>query len=378
MTFNLPTITTLTVPYVLSASLNASGHAPACSTIDVVLSGDADAEHLLVQAPDSAIDPGCSAAPPGQLEVEHEGYLQTSTGDITFQMAATIEELDPGVHRTDTLRADWTVTLRLFPACTVPGHPTGETLTGTGGADVICGMGGVDTLNGLGGDDVIFGGDDADTIDGGAGNDVLVGLGGADTIQGGSDDDVIFGGRGNDHISDTDSSGGSNLLSGEDGNDSICGSNQGDVILGGPGDDLILGFGGSDVIAAGDGEDTVEGEGSATDALAIGCSAPSGAQGTHLDDVIGGGAGDDKLFGGPGPDTIEGNAGSDLLRGEDGADTLIGGTRKDVLNGGDGPDVLNACDGVLDGVIGGPGTDKARIDAGVDNVHTDVEVRKPC
>ena len=72
------------------------------------------------------------------------------------------------------------------------GTPKRDTLTGTRGADVICGMGSDDTLGGKGGPDF---------IDGGTGNDTLTGAGGTDRLFGGSGDDTLCGHdgeRGND------------------------------------------------------------------------------------------------------------------------------------------------------------------------------------
>ncbi len=242
VSFQVPTSVPVTLPYTLVASLSASGHAPACATVHSTLAGNgSNAEDLLVQAPDSAQDPGCSAVPPGALSVLDEGTVETdASGEVVFQLSATISELDPGDRRTDKLHAAWAVTLTLFPPCTVLGDSSGQTLTGTSGADVICGMGGTDTLNGLGGPDVIFGGSDVDTIDGGAGNDTIAGLAGDDVIQGGAGDDVILGGEGSDTIGDI--AGPNSQISGEDGDDAICGSNQKDVIAAGAGNDLVLGL----------------------------------------------------------------------------------------------------------------------------------------
>jgi Ca2+-binding RTX toxin-like protein len=77
------------------------------------------------------------------------------------------------------------------PACTITGTAGNDTLNGTTGDDVICGLGGNDTINGRGGDDRILGG---------AGNDTLLGGPGDDEIDGGSGTDGLTGGPGNDRL----------------------------------------------------------------------------------------------------------------------------------------------------------------------------------
>lgn len=73
-------------------------------------------------------------------------------------------------------------------------------------------------------------------------------------------------------------------------------------------------------------------------------------------------AGADVLTGTPGRDVICGLGGRDTLIGRAGADTLIGGGAADLLRGGRGRDVLYARDRRKDRVLGGPGSDRARVD----------------
>lgn len=66
-----------------------------------------------------------------------------------------------------------------------------------------------------------------------------------------------------------------------------------------------------------------------------------------------------------GPDTLIGTSGRDILCGLGGKDRLTGGGGPDLLDGGTANDVLCAKDGSGgDIVLGGPGSDKARRDAG--------------
>jgi Ca2+-binding RTX toxin-like protein len=85
-------------------------------------------------------------------------------------------------------------------------------ITGSSGADTICGFGGNDAIDGLGGNDTVFGdgcGATAaaaagtggnDTLNGGKGNDTLYGGPGNDTLNGGPGRNTYYGGPGNDTI----------------------------------------------------------------------------------------------------------------------------------------------------------------------------------
>jgi Tol biopolymer transport system component len=77
------------------------------------------------------------------------------------------------------------------------------------------------------------------------------------------------------------------------------------------------------------------------------------SEGTEKNDTRIGGAQDDVLCG---------FGGDDILEGEDGADILTGGAGRDTLRGGPGPDTFYARDGERDVVIGGSGSDRARVD----------------
>ncbi|MCV6592155.1 MAG: tandem-95 repeat protein [Silicimonas sp.] len=70
----------------------------------------------------------------------------------------------------------------------------GQTVIGTGGADVINGGFGDDTLVGDAGDDLLTGNNGADELLGEAGADTLEGGFGVDTLDGGSEDDRLVGG----------------------------------------------------------------------------------------------------------------------------------------------------------------------------------------
>jgi Ca2+-binding RTX toxin-like protein len=91
-------------------------------------------------------------------------------------------------------------------------------------------------------------------------------------------------------------------------------------------------------------------------------------------DVIVGGAGNDVVSGYAGADQISGGGGNDTLTGSDGNDTIVGGAGVDTLTGGFDNDILEADDDEPDAQIhGGPGTDTAYVDAGLDPATIAVE-----
>jgi Ca2+-binding RTX toxin-like protein len=110
---------------------------------------------------------------------------------------------------------------------------------------------------------------------------------------------------------------------------------------------LITGSGGNDTIVGGNNYDSV-----------------SGANGK---DKIFGGDGDDKLLGAAGNDYVNGEDGNDVCSGAGGNDRLVDLFGSDYLLGGSGNDVFVSrdLDGnfVADDISGGPGTDRAQLDA---------------
>ncbi len=104
-------------------------------------------------------------------------------------------------------------------------------------------------------------------------------------------------------------------------------------------------------------------------------------------DTLIGGDGADELHGAAGADILEGRLGADLLAGGGGNDSLSGGDGNDDLHGGSGSDafIAGAGDDLLDAVDaeaesnlnGGPGTDTARYDAGIDPPPVAVENHLP-
>lgn len=166
-----------------------------------------------------------------------------AAGTATVHAVTVQSESDPQATNNS---ATATITVTNDHGCTIIGTTGNDTINGTNGNDVICGLAGDDTINGGNGNDVIYGGAGNDTLDGGNGDD---------TIYAGDSGSVLIGGNGND------------TLTGGSGNDTIYGDNGNDTINAGPGNDTISGGNGNDTINAGPGDDTVDG-GNGTDTCA--------------------------------------------------------------------------------------------------------------
>lgn len=168
-------------------------------------------------------------------------------------------------------------------APTSPASPTGVTIRGTAGndlvyaarsvagqplptagADTIDGLGGHDSLSGEAGDDRISGGDGLDTLYGGPGNDWLDGGAGADrvaytnatgpvTLRLATTSAQSTGGGGTDTLLNLESVLGSNYA------DNITGTDAANDLLGNAGNDALNGAGGNDKIYGGLGNDTLTG-----------------------------------------------------------------------------------------------------------------------
>jgi RTX calcium-binding nonapeptide repeat (4 copies) len=95
-------------------------------------------------------------------------------------------------------------------------------------------------------------------------------------------------------------------------------------------------------------------------------------KGTAGNNVLVGTAGNDTLCGMGGNDTLKGLGGNDRLVGGSGNDTLIGGAGSDSLAGGTGRDTFFARDRFRDVLGGGPGRDRARVNA--TDVRRSIEV----
>lgn len=102
--------------------------------------------------------------------------------------------------------------------------------------------------------------------------------------------------------------------------------------------------------------------------LAGGGSASTDAQrctitGTKGNDVLNGTRKSERICGLGGNDTIRGRGGNDTLVGGAGNDTIVGGNGLDLMVGGSGNDTFFASGGRTDRISGGPGRDRAFVDA---------------
>jgi Ca2+-binding RTX toxin-like protein len=102
--------------------------------------------------------------------------------------------------------------VRAAVVCTIKGNSKANKLTGTAGADVICGYGGDDHIYGKGGNDILIGGSGDDWLYGEKGNDLSKGGAGRDVLFDRTGLDTLKAGDGDDKCMDTrDGSGGDHL-----------------------------------------------------------------------------------------------------------------------------------------------------------------------
>ncbi|MEQ1809062.1 MAG: peroxidase family protein [Terricaulis sp.] len=303
------------------------------------------------------------------------------------------------------------------------GGAGGDSIIGSGGANVLTGLQGVDNIDGAGGDDIIMAtaGDGNDAYNGGVGIDfynlsnttaaatVNLANGTSTSTQTGSDTlssiEGVLGSFGNDSLT---GSANADILDGGDGADTINGGAGNDTLSGGAGNnDVVNGGAGNDLIIYnfGDGNDTSYDGGADTDTVRINGTAGANTltavwNGTRLAsfngttltnieavtaDLLGGndtlsytgtaaangvnvnlGAGTASGFTQiAGIENVVGGAGADSIIGSDTADNLDGAGGVDTLNGGAGDDTLSggAGDDIL---IGGLGNDAMNGNAGND------------
>jgi len=97
-------------------------------------------------------------------------------------------------------------------------------------------------------------------------------------------------------------------------------------------------------------------------------------RGSSEPDVLFGGPGNDRIDAQEGHDVVDGGTGNDVISSGSGDDTLTGGAGSDSFAASNGNDVIFAEDGEADGPInGGPGTDTAYYDVGLDATPVAVE-----
>jgi Ca2+-binding RTX toxin-like protein len=277
--------------------------------------------------------------------------------------------------------------------------PSGLSIFGNDGVNVITGTAFQDNLSGLGGNDVFLigaGGHHAvdESIDGGAGegNVIRFTRTSADTLTLSAfvtnirevEASNAAGANVGMAALDIDASAvlnaliitgnaGSNALNGTAGNDTIIGNAGNDRLAGGLGQDTVIGGLGNDrvVMSVVTGHvDLVDGGTAGADTLVL-----VGEVGGNGEVVVDLSLGDQvALIGGAADGLVQtgfenvdasgigstlnanGNGGANLITGSDGADTIAGGAGNDILEGGAGNDTLDGGAG-NDTLIGGAGSD---------------------
>jgi Ca2+-binding RTX toxin-like protein len=312
----------------------------------------ADARRIVFDSPDGirvlTVEPVFSLSPPlargsdpefspdgTRIAFVRDGDIWTMTtegGDEVNVTHSPIIETDP------TWQAAGTPAGGAEP-CAIVGTEGDDVLVGSPYADWVYDLGGNDVVRTLEGDDLVFDGAGADHYELGDGADAIIPVGGGNTIDAGPGDDRISGSDEADRIL------------GGDGNDTVWGRGGADVIFGGPGNDRIEGNGGDDSLDGGLGDDVLYG----------GLAAVAGYDGY---DLLLGRGGNDRLAGGWQADRLFGGAGHDRLRGGPHGDYLNGEAGIDDYDGQAGDDLLLARDRARERVFGGPGFDRARLDAG--------------
>ncbi len=207
----------------------------------------------------------------------------------------------------------------------------GDTITGTGTANVIETRGGADTVSAGGGDDVVAGGADGDTLDGESGVDTLdySASNGAVTVS------LLTNSASGGHATGDIISNFENII-GSVLSDNLTGSAVANLLDGGLGADTMAGLGGNDtyiVDATGDNAIEFVGDGS-SDWLATSVSyeLAAGQEIERLSTTYTAGTATinltgnefaQRLIGNDGANTIDGKGGADRMEGLDGNDIYI-------------------------------------------------------
>ncbi len=218
------------------------------------------------------------------------------------------------------------------------------------------------SIQGRDGDDVLIGSGDIDFLFGDDGDDVLTGAGGDDYLYGDEGEDIAtFEGRYADYmVVETD-------------NDFGTGRPRFTVTdsqAGRDGEDRVIDI---EILAFLDGSlDLRTGVFSPVTVVPIvGTDEAETLAGDDTDNSIEAGGGDDELFGWGGDDTILGEEGNDSMGGQTGNDALYGGDGNDIISGGEGDDTLSGGAG-QDTLIGGNGADSYLFDV-LDTTHDRVK-----
>jgi Ca2+-binding RTX toxin-like protein len=196
------------------------------------------------------------------------------------------------------------------------------------------------TLRGTEADDILQGRPETDHITAGGGADKLYAAARATLMEGGDGNDGLSGNIGDDVLRGGD---GHDWMSGGDGQDRLYGDDGNDTLLGGAGADMLAGSAGYDTVSYANAAMAVAADltwGGGRSGAAVGdrYSSVENLTGSDFDDLLTGSHVANVLQGGAGDDRLSGRGGADILQGGDGADWLDGGAWKDLVTGGSGSD----------------------------------------
>jgi len=143
---------------------------------------------------------------------DHSGTVKLTVADVESsadKLTLSATSSSPQLVPTGNVNFAGSGTARTMTVSTVDGRSGTATLkvtvsdgqaTGTVEVTVKVGGGGKDTLTGSGGADLLLAQSNNDTLTGGDGNDLLCGDSGSDTLDGGTGDDSLGGGSGSDKL----------------------------------------------------------------------------------------------------------------------------------------------------------------------------------
>ncbi len=178
----------------VTAAAQPCGAATVNNTERIVVTGTAQADHLIIETTNGRFEPGTTPEA-GFSEIEIFVDLIAPAGQDTVEIVGTARDDLLVAGRTNPGRQHVAVNNDADSDIQIDGQVKELTLRGLAGNDLLLGRGGFGVPNAY-----------ADTLRlaGGTGNDVLLGSEGDDDLAGGPDGDIFFAGGGVDTINSQD------------------------------------------------------------------------------------------------------------------------------------------------------------------------------